>query len=519
MRGRLAFGVCLVVLFGAMFSVPAGAVAQAALTVSPSVGPPTTRVTLTGSGFQVNETVDLSFDGHPTGQATADGQGGFSVQGKVPRPARPGSHTFSAVGESSGSTGHAPFAVRTDWPQFRFDDRHDGVQPFENVLNSSNAKFMTEDWQAQLGDIVVNSSPAVVGGVVYIGSSDGTLWAYSADGCGGSLCTVPIWKSTNVAQIIDSPTVANGKVYVGSQTSFSNNDGKLDVFDANGCGQAVCAPLWQGSAGPQSILDSSPAVANGVVYVGSFDHKLYAFDANGCGQAVCQPLWTGTTGSTIESSPTVANGTVFIGSDDGKLYAFPAAGCGQASCQPSWIGPIGFPVFNSSPAVSGGTVYIGSAHALAAFPAAGCGQSSCQPLWKGQYQGILNFINGSPAVRGGRVFIGVENEVGVFDANGCGQAVCGPLWLDFGSGSQAAVLSSPTVANGVVYAGRNTEEVLAWPEKPCGQFICNEIWRGLTNDSIVSSSPTVVNGKLYIGSADKNFPPTISGRIYVFDLP
>src|SRR5439155_5076618 len=126
-------------------------------------------------------------------------------------------------------------------------------------------------------------------------------------------------------------------------------------------------------------------------------------DANGCGQALCQPLWTGTTGSTIESSPTVANGVVFIGSDDGKLYAFPAAGCGQSSCQPLWTGPIGFPVFNSSPAVVHGTVYIGSSHAVAAFPAAGCGQSSCPPTWEGQYQGTLSFFNGSPAVAQGRV--------------------------------------------------------------------------------------------------------------------
>ena len=53
----------------------------------------------------------------------------------------------------------------------------------------------------------------------------------------------------------------------------------------------------------------------------------------------------------------------------------------------------------------------------------------------------------------------------------------------------------------------------------CGSFVCNEIWSGSTNDQIVESSPTVVNGILYIGSADKNFPENISGRIYVFALP
>ena len=67
-------------------------------------------------------------------------------------------------------------------------------------------------------------------------------------------------------------------------------------------------------------IGSSPAVANGLVYVGSADKKLYAFDA-GC-RSACQPLWSYATGSYIYSSPAVANGLVYVGSDDKKLYAF-----------------------------------------------------------------------------------------------------------------------------------------------------------------------------------------------------
>jgi outer membrane protein assembly factor BamB len=412
------------------------------------------------------------------------------------------------------SGGAAPSAV--DWPQFRFDDNRTGFNPFETVLNRRNVPTMRLDWQAQLGKLVLSSSPAVVGGVVYIGSSDGVLWAFPASGCGQSLCTTPLWQSTSVAQIIDSPTVADGIVYVGSQTSPSSNDGKLNAFDANGCGQSVCAPLWQGLAGPQSILDSSPAVANGVVFVGAFDGKLYAFDANGCGQATCQPLWTGATGSTIESSPTVSHGVAFIGSDDGKLYAFDANGCGQSSCQPLWTGTVGFPMFSSSPAISKGRVFIAGQHEMAAFKASGCGQPTCLPLWKDK--DTLNFFGGSPAVAKGKIYIGLEDGLAAYAAAGCGQAECAPLFTLFGSGEQAAVLSSPTVANGVVYAGRNTGQVLAWSAS-CGSQVCSEIWSGETGDQLVESSPTVVNGTLYIGSADNLFPEDIQGRIYVFDLP
>ncbi len=46
-------------------------------------------------------------------------------------------------------------------------------------------------------------------------------------------------------------------------------------------------------------------------------HKLYAFSA-----ATGQPLWSAATGGSIESSPAVANGVVYVGSDDGSLHAF-----------------------------------------------------------------------------------------------------------------------------------------------------------------------------------------------------
>ena len=62
---------------------------------------------------------------------------------------------------------------------------------------------------------------------------------------------------------------------------------------------------------------SSPAVANGVVYVGSCDNNVYALNASTGAE-----LWSYTTGTMGVSSPAVANGVVYVGSDDGKVYAF-----------------------------------------------------------------------------------------------------------------------------------------------------------------------------------------------------
>ena len=64
-------------------------------------------------------------------------------------------------------------------------------------------------------------------------------------------------------------------------------------------------------------VDSSPAVANGVVYVGSEDNNVYALNAS-----TGALLWKYATGSVVTSSPAVANGVVYVGSDDNNLYAF-----------------------------------------------------------------------------------------------------------------------------------------------------------------------------------------------------
>jgi outer membrane protein assembly factor BamB len=62
---------------------------------------------------------------------------------------------------------------------------------------------------------------------------------------------------------------------------------------------------------------SSPAVANGVVYVGSEDGNMYALNA-----ATGAKEWSYTTGNSVISSPAVANGVVYVGSNDQRVYAF-----------------------------------------------------------------------------------------------------------------------------------------------------------------------------------------------------
>jgi outer membrane protein assembly factor BamB len=61
----------------------------------------------------------------------------------------------------------------------------------------------------------------------------------------------------------------------------------------------------------------SPAVANGVVYVGSVEGGLHAFEA-----ATGARPWTTSAGAQVKTSPTVAGGRLHIGSEDGVVHAF-----------------------------------------------------------------------------------------------------------------------------------------------------------------------------------------------------
>jgi len=54
-----------------------------------------------------------------------------------------------------------------------------------------------------------------------------------------------------------------------------------------------------------------------VVYVGSLVDNVYALNAK-----TGAKVWSYRTGSSVNSSPAVANGVVYVGSDDGKVYAF-----------------------------------------------------------------------------------------------------------------------------------------------------------------------------------------------------
>jgi outer membrane protein assembly factor BamB len=271
------------------------------------------------------------------------------------------------------------------------------------------------------------------------------------------------WSSdTSGGYEFASPAVANGVVYIGS------NDNKVYALKA-GTGNL----LWSYPTG--GWVYSSPAVANGVVYVGSWDHNVYALNAS-----TGALLWTYTTGGEVISSPAVADGVVYIGSLDNSVYALNASTGAKV-----WSYATGGRVY-SSPAVTKGVVFVGSADSNTYALSASTGAL----LWSYPTQPILY---SSPAVANGVVYVGSVNPKRKLWALRAGTGT--KLWNYPVPGG---VLSSPAVANGVVYFGAEDNNVYALNARTGVK-----LWTYATGASI-GSSPAVANGVVYIGSNDGN---------------
>ena len=264
-----------------------------------------------------------------------------------------------------------PGLANTPWPMFQHDARHTGQSEYVGS-QTGNVK-----WQFVLEGKGFSSSPVIgVDGNIYVGGSDGKLYALSPDG------NLEWTYKISDYWIHSTPAIAfDGTIYVGSREGIFyaiNSDGTLkwsyslggEIFSSPAIG--VDGTIYVGTGYPTNKLYainpdgslkwdyevggpiySSPAFNpnNDVIYVGSMDYKLYAFNLDGTLK------WSYSTGKDINSSPAIAlDGTIYIGSDDYKLYAINPDGTLKWSYYLGW----GYPV-RSTPAIGpNNTIYITS---------------------------------------------------------------------------------------------------------------------------------------------------------------
>src|SRR5579859_3269894 len=97
----------------------AGCCFSQTITISPKNGPPTSRLTVGGSGFPANSAVDVYFDLTDLALVATDSTGSFSkLSIQAPKSALPGTHWVTAIARSNQAAAQTAFKVRTDWSQF-----------------------------------------------------------------------------------------------------------------------------------------------------------------------------------------------------------------------------------------------------------------------------------------------------------------------------------------------------------------------------------------------------------------
>jgi outer membrane protein assembly factor BamB len=281
-------------------------------------------------------------------------------------------------------------------------------------------------WTAATGG-EVHSTPAVAGGMVYVGSDDGKVYALDA-GTGA-----PVWTATISGSVGASPAVVDGRVYIGSLD-------RLYALDA-----ASGARVWSATLGGR--IQASPAVAGGTAYVRSDDNKLNALNA-GTGA----PVWTASIGPTPQpgepsfgtptsSSPAVADGMVYVGSFDGKLYALNATTGATV-----WTASDGGGV-QSTATVLDGVVYVSLARGLGDQRLHAFDGATGASLWTSEVD-----ASAGPVLANGVLYVGTDGfstSSGLLVAlNPASGAV---LWSRLAAGDSSPV-TSVVVANGAVYA-------------------------------------------------------------------
>jgi outer membrane protein assembly factor BamB len=251
-------------------------------------------------------------------------------------------------------------------------------------------------------------------------------------------------------------------------------------------------------------VNSSPAIADGVVYVGSNDGNLHAID-----QQTGAQKWAFATESRVPSSPAVANGLVYFGSYDGRFYAVDTAtgklkwkfdNAGErrytathlhGSVPAAEAMPDPFDVYLSSPAVWNGAVYFGSGDGNVYALDAATGALK----WKFHTGDV---VHASPAIADGRLYIGSwDSYFYALDAASGSEVWRFKTGEDPDIHNQVGIQSSATVVDGVVYFGCRDSNLYA-VDAATGK----EKWRFNNKGSWVISSPAVKDGLVYFATSD-----------------
>jgi outer membrane protein assembly factor BamB len=163
-------------------------------------------------------------------------------------------------------------------------------------------------WKSFDMDGSVATAGAISGGVMYVGSSAGTLYAINiTDGS-------KIWSYASApGQIQSSPVVSGQKLFF---TTTGNYTYALDINGTN---------LWRYGGINLGPIYSSPAIQGNLLYFGCDNGQIYALNVSGSLPILKWHYNTNNINNHIRTTPCLANGKVYVtGSSVSQLYVFNA---------------------------------------------------------------------------------------------------------------------------------------------------------------------------------------------------
>jgi outer membrane protein assembly factor BamB len=271
-------------------------------------------------------------------------------------------------------------------------------------------------WTVHADWSFIEFPPVLAAGRLFLGTNHGLVIAVEA--ASGHIA----WHRQFAGCIAASPAVGNGVVYIGSMNPppcSGSAPSFLAALDArNG------RTLWRFRAG---VIESSPLVAGGRVYFGSWDHRVYALDGD-----TGRLDWSFSTGDRVKGGVALAGRTVYAGSYDGYLYALDSRS-GRLRWQ-AGAGQLGG--LYATPSVAHGRVFVSSTTGrVYAFSTSG------NELWRVQ---TGSFVYSPAALSGATAYVGSYDHR--FYA--LSQATGRTRWT-FDAGGP--ISGAPTVIDGVVY--------------------------------------------------------------------
>ncbi len=366
---------------------------------------------------------------------------------------------------------------------------------------------------AVVGPVTSNYKPAISSQQVYTPADSWPSFRGNLQNTAISLSGVPrelklLWTYNAGESIESSAAIVGGGVYVGSQkgelVALSLQDG---------------AVRWKyATAGP--IGESSPAVAGGIVYIGDLTGVIHAVNASDGNK-----VWTYKTGTEIKASPTVVGDKVLIGSYDENFYCLSARtgsllwkfkAEGPVHCTAAISDGIAFisgcdemfrairisdgkemfkfhsgAYTGASPAIVGEQAYYGTFN----NDVLGVNIKTGRLTWRYQHPQRQFPFYASAGVVDGRVVVGGRDKL-----VHCLNAATGKRLWTFTT--RARVESSPVLADGRVFVGSND-----------GRFYVLDFQTGakvweFTAGAPISASPAIADRRIVVGDQD--------GRLYCF---